>query len=658
MPLLTLENAQLHYGTQVLLDGVDLAVRRGDRLGLLGRNGAGKTSLLRVLAGELALDGGSRWLRPGTRLSRLQQTLPSAASTSVFDTVAAGLPEAGQLLRRYHSLIQAGDGADLAQLAQVQTELEAAGGWELQHRVENTLSRLQLPPDQPLTELSGGWRRRVALAQALVSEPDILLLDEPTNHLDIPTIQWLEDQLAQYGGALVLITHDRRFLQGVANQIAELDRGRLTLWRGDYRGFLRLRDQQLAAEAKAEAHFDRKLAQEEAWIRQGIKARRTRNEGRVRALQEMREQRRRRRERTGSASFAVEDAESSGRVVAELEGVNLTLGGRRLLRDVSTIIQRGDRVGIVGANGAGKTTLIKVLLGRLAPDSGRARLGSGLEIAYSDQLRGDLDPEKNLIDNVCGGREFIEIGGRRRHAISYLGDFLFAPERMRTPVKALSGGEQNRAILARLFSHPANLLVLDEPTNDLDLETLELLEETLLGFDGTVLLVSHDRDFMDNVVTSLLVLDGDGRVVEQAGGYSDWEARGGRLREIVQASAGRDAEGHAPDGEPSAGGPAARRYEPAGNGAVAESGASAARPPAADAPARPRKLGYKERRELQQLPQRIEALEQRQSALEAAIAEPGFYEGDHQRSAAVLEELAALQAELEAAYDRWAELED
>jgi ATP-binding cassette subfamily F protein uup len=643
MPLLTLENAHLHYGTQVLLDGVDLAVRRGDRLGLLGRNGAGKTSLLRVLSGELALDGGKRWLRPGTRLSRLQQTLPSAASASVFDTVADGLPEAGQLLQRYHSLIQGGDDADLSQLAQVQTELEAAGGWELQHRVENTLSRLKLPPDQPLMELSGGWRRRVALAQALVSEPDILLLDEPTNHLDIPTIEWLEEQLAQFGGALVLITHDRRFLQGVANQIAELDRGRLTLWRGDYRGFLRLRDQQLAAEARAEAQFDRRLAQEETWIRQGIKARRTRNEGRVRALQDMREQRRRRRERTGNASFAIDDAESSGRIVAQLEGVSLAFGERCLLRDVSTIVQRGDRVGIVGANGAGKTTLVRVLLGQLAPDSGQAKLGSGLEIAYSDQLRGDLDPEKNLIDNVCGGREFIEIGGRRRHAISYLGDFLFSPERMRTPVRALSGGEQNRAILARLFSRPANLLVLDEPTNDLDLETLELLEETLLAFDGTVLLVSHDRDFMDNVVTSLLVLEGDGRVVEEAGGYSEWESRGGRLREFDQAPAGPVQTRRVPDqgsaGKASSDGPTRKDGE---------------RP----APGGLRKLSYRDRRELQQLPERIEALEQRQAELEATIAEPGFYQGDHQQTAAVLEQLAALQGELEAAYERWAELED
>ena len=529
MSLLRLDSVHLQYGTQVLLDDLNLNIERGEKLGLLGRNGAGKTTLLKVLADELTPDSGERWVRPGVRIARLQQTLPEADQLSVYDAVAAGIADAGRLLSEYHRLIQADPPADMDVLARVQQQLEAADGWTLQQRVETTISQLQLPAEAAMSELSGGWRRRVALAQALVSQPDILLLDEPTNHLDIPAIRWLEEQLANFQGAIILITHDRRFLQNVANSIAELDRGYLTQWRGDYQGFLRHREQQLQAEERANDLFDKKLAQEEVWIRQGIKARRTRNEGRVRALKDMRNERQGRRERTGTATFAVEGSGQSGKIVAELQHVDKHFGDLCVLKDVSTIIQRGDRVGLVGPNGAGKSTLVKILLGQLQPDAGEINFGSKLEIAYSDQLRGQLDPRKNLIDNVCGGQDFIEINGKRRHAISYLGDFLFSPERVRTPVKALSGGEQNRAILAKLFSKPANLLVLDEPTNDLDIETLELLEEILLTFDGTVLLVSHDRDFMDNVVTSLLVLEGHGVVSEHAGGYSDWDARGGRL---------------------------------------------------------------------------------------------------------------------------------
>ena len=480
MPLLRLDNASLHYGTQVLLDQVDLTLARGDKLGLLGRNGAGKTTLLKILAGELSPDGGERWLRPGVRLARLQQTLPEGDDLSVYEVVAAGLAEAGQLLAEYHHLVHDEQGADLDALARVQQQLENADGWTLQQRVDTTLSQLQLPGEATMGELSGGWRRRVALAQALVCEPDILLLDEPTNHLDIPAINWLEEQLRSFRGSLVLITHDRRFLQNVANSIAELDRGHLTVWRGDYQGFLRHREQQLQAEERANELFDKKLAQEEVWIRQGIKARRTRNEGRVRALEAMRKERANRRARQGNAAFDVEGAGKSGKIVAELKHVRHAFGERRIIDDFSTIIQRGDRIGIVGANGAGKSTLVRIILGELQPDGGEVRLGSKLEVAYSDQLRGNLDPDKNLIDHVCGGQEFIEINGKRRHAISYLGDFLFSPERVRTPVKALSGGEQNRAVLARLYSKPANLLVLDEPTNDLDIETLELLEEILL----------------------------------------------------------------------------------------------------------------------------------------------------------------------------------
>ncbi len=628
MPLLKLESVQLQFGTHTILDQVDFSIFRGERLGLLGRNGAGKTTLLKLLAGDISPDEGARWLRPGTRLARLQQTLPEADKSSVYDVVAGGLPEAGALLQAYHHLVQAGAKADMNELARVQGKLEAVDGWNLQQRVETTLSHLQLPAEARMGELSGGWRRRVALARALVSEPDILLLDEPTNHLDIPAIEWLEEQLRAFRGALILITHDRRFLQNVVNSIAELDRGHLSLWRGDYRGFLQHREQELAAEERANALFDKKLAQEEAWIRQGIKARRTRNEGRVRALKAMREERSQRRNKVGKATFGIEDGSRSGKLVAELEQVSKRYGDKLILDRFSTLIQRGDRIGIVGPNGAGKSTLVKILLGQEQPDSGSVKLGSKLEIAYSDQLRDQLDPELNLIDNVCGGQEFIEINGKRKHAISYLGDFLFTPDRVRTPVKALSGGEQNRAVLARLFSRPANLLVLDEPTNDLDIETLELLEEILLDFEGSVLLVSHDRDFMDSVVTSLLIMEGDGRVDDQAGGYSDWEARGGRLKDLGNQ-------------QPSV--------------KTAESTAPA---PKAEAPKRPRKLSYKDQRELDALPATIELLEQEQAELEAEIGKADFYQQDH---AIVEQKLAALtdtQQALEAAMERWMALED
>jgi len=628
MPLLRLDNASLQYGDLALLDGVDFSIARGTRLGLLGRNGAGKTSLLKVLAGEIGLDAGERWLRPGTRIAWLQQELPDADEQTVFDVVASGLAETGRLLAEYHHLALAGDQADMAALSRIQHKLEALDGWRLQQQVETTVSQLELPADERMADLSGGWRRRVALARALVSKPDILLLDEPTNHLDIPAIRWLEEQLRSFRGALVLITHDRRFLQNVANWMAELDRGRLTLWQGDYGGFLQHLDQQLQAEEKANELFDRKLAGEETWIRQGIKARRTRNEGRVRALENMRRERSQRRERTGSAGFAVEEASKSGKIVAELEHVGHRYGDNVVIRDFSTVIQRGDRVGIVGANGAGKTTLVKILLGELQPASGKVTRGTKLEVAYSDQLRGRLDEEKNLIDNVCGGREFIEIGGRRRHAISYLGDFLFSPDRVRMPVKALSGGERNRAVLALLLSKPANLLVLDEPTNDLDIETLELLEEILLEFAGTVLLVSHDRDFMDHVVTSLVVLDGSGNVSEHVGGYSDWEARGGSLSD-ASASTGKTG-----------------ATEKQAGGAKAEK-SRAGKP----------RLSYKDQRELGNLPGRIEELEHRQAQLAGKISDPDFYQSDRETVQRVNRELAEVQAELEAAFDRWSERE-
>jgi len=630
MPLLRLDNASLHYGNLALLDGVSFNVTKGSRIGLLGRNGAGKTTLLKVLAGEIIPDTGERWLRPGTRIAWLQQVLPDADDQTVYDVVASGLAETGRLLAEYHHLIQSEDLTDMNALSRVQQKLEAQDGWRLQQRVETTITQLDLPADASMSELSGGWRRRVALAQALVSKPDILLLDEPTNHLDIPAIRWLEEQLRNYKGALILITHDRRFLQNVANWMAELDRGHLTLWQGDYQGFLRHREQQLLAEERANELFDKKLAQEEVWIRQGIKARRTRNEGRVRALEALREERGERRDRTGKAGFIVEDASRSGKIVAELENIGQRFGDNEVIRDFSTVIQRGDRIGIVGANGAGKTTLVKILLGELQPTSGKVSRGTKLEIAYSDQLREHLDPEKNLIDNVCGGQDFIEIGGRRRHAISYLGDFLFSPDRVRMPVKALSGGEQNRAVLARLFSKSANMLVLDEPTNDLDIETLELLEEILLDFEGTVLLVSHDRVFMDNVITSLVVLDGQGNVNEYVGGYSDWEARGGSLE---GATAGASTAIKTPEKEK-------QGSEPK------------------QLPAKQVKLSYKDQRELGSLPAKIEKLETQQAQLEKQMSEPGFYQSDQEKIRQVTAELAQVQSQMESAFSRWAELED
>ena len=533
MPYIRLDQIEFSIGTQILLDKVNLTLDKGERLGLLGRNGAGKSTLMRILSGELLPEDGERWVDPNITVARLEQALPEHLETCVFDYVATGLAETGALLSRYHTLASDGSADALEELSQIQTQLEHLDGWTMEQRIERVLQQLDLNADDMLATLSGGWRRRAALARALVTEPDVLLLDEPTNHLDIPSIDWLEQQVNAFEGAIVLITHDRRFLQRVCNRIGELDRGHLSLWQADYTKFLVLREQQAEAEARADALFDKKLAQEETWIRQGIKARRTRNEGRVRALKAMRGERAQRRVAQGKGSFKLEEANRSGRRVAEARGIAFSYDNETVVDDFSTIIQRGDRVGIVGSNGVGKTTVIKLLLGELTPDEGDVLLGTQLEIAYSDQLRGELDPEKDLIDNVCGGQEFIEINGQRRHAISYLGDFLFAPNRIRTPVKALSGGEINRAILARLFTRPANLLILDEPTNDLDIETLELLEEILLEFKGTIILVSHDRHFLDKVVTSLLVMKGDGDIEEQAGSYSDWEARGGQLSAMI-----------------------------------------------------------------------------------------------------------------------------
>jgi ATP-binding cassette subfamily F protein uup len=638
MTLLRLSNAELHFGTQVILDNLDLTISKGERLGLLGRNGVGKTTLFRVLTGEQQLDDGERWLDPTVKLARLEQELPIEGDATVFDWVAGGLDEVGELLVAYAELLGVETEADLARMAQIQQALDTHDGWSLQNRVETTLSQLGLDGQAKLQDLSGGWRRRVALARALVSEPDVLLLDEPTNHLDIPTIIWLEQQLQNFSGAIVLITHDRRFLQAIANRIGELDRGLLTLWEGSYRDFLKHRAEQLAAEATANALFDKKLAQEEAWIRQGIKARRTRNEGRVRRLEAMRQDRAARRSQVGKASISLENATLSGKLVAEVKDASVAYDERPIITGVNTIIQRGDRVGIVGRNGAGKTTLIKMLLGDIEPSTGQVKTGTKLQVAYSDQLRGHLDPNGTLIDNICGGQEFIEIDGKKRHAIGYLGDFLFSPDRVRAPTKVLSGGERNRAILAKLFTQPANLLVLDEPTNDLDIETLELLEEVLLEFSGTVVLVSHDRDFMDRVVTSLLVIDEQGNVEEQAGSFSDWEARGGTLLSTVDEARSATK--------------AAKQSHQLNN----NSHESKARPITEPAPQK-RKLSYKEQRELDELPALIASLEAQQAELESKTGNASFFNGDPTEVSKTLEQLTQVGESLDTALERLIELE-
>lgn len=629
MPQLRLNQLLVNIGSRVLLDHIDLTLRKGERIGLLGRNGEGKTTLMKVINGEWQPDSGERWIRPGTRIAVLDQQLPQADELTVFDVVSSGLDEVGALIAQYHHLVQA-QSPDMDKLADVQHALEARDGWTLQLRVDTVISQLDLPADAQMKSLSGGWRRRVALGRALVCDPDILLLDEPTNHLDIPAIEWLEKWLKEYRGTLMFVTHDRAFLQAVANQIIELDRGHLTAWQGDYSGFLRFREEKLASEEKANNLFDKKLAEEEKWIRQGIKARRTRNEGRVRALEAMRDERAQRREQQGKASFQIEQSERSGKIVAELEHVTQVYGeGDRastVIRDFSYVLQRGDRIGLVGPNGAGKTTLLRILLGELQPTGGTIKTGTQLQVAYFDQLRAGLDPEKNLIDNVLGGQSFVDINGQRVHAITYLRDFLFSPERCRTPVKALSGGEQNRAILAELFSKPANVLVLDEPTNDLDVETLELLEERLLEFQGTVLLVSHDRAFMDNVVTGILAFEGDGKVNGYVGGYSDWLARGGRLQ-ADQKVADKSEVAPVMAPEPTA------------------------------AVNTKRKRSYKEQRELEALPGVIESLEAQKTTLEAETGDAAFYSKPHEAVQAVFAALADVDQQLQVAYERWAELE-
>ncbi len=632
MPLIRLDKVSLNFGTHILLGEVDFQISKGQRIGLLGRNGTGKTTLMKLIAGSIQPDGGERWADPGVQIAWLEQSLPEADNETVYDMVADGLAEVGELLKQYHHLTTDYEQADMAQLEKVQQLLEAKQGWSLSQKVDTVISQLQLPADKKMSELSGGWRKRVALARALVREPDLLLLDEPTNHLDIPAIEWLEKQLQDYHGALLLITHDRNFLENVANEITELDRGHLHKFQGSYQRFLRFREEQLAAEETANKLFDKKLAEEEVWIRQGIKARRTRNEGRVRALEAMRKERSQRRTQQGKAKFETSQGERSGKIVVELTNISHRFENNEVINNFSSTVMRGDRIGIVGVNGAGKSTLLKILLGKLEPTEGKVKLGTKLDIAYFDQLREHLDLDKNLIDNVCGGQDFIEINGKRKHAITYLSDFLFTPDRVRTPAKALSGGEQNRAILAKVFSKPANVLVLDEPTNDLDIETLELLEDILLKFEGTVLLVSHDRQFMDNVITSLMVFEGNGKIEEYVGGYSDWVSKGGSLLAVEEQ-------------KESTATPVERSPIPTKRDSTGEASQSGKQSP------------NRKKKELDKQLKLIERLESKQEELNATMAEPEFYSREQSEIDKVLEQVRGIQAELEAAYERWEELE-
>ncbi|WP_193164062.1 ATP-binding cassette domain-containing protein [Microbulbifer hainanensis] len=616
--LLQLDGVSLRYGTQVLADEVSAKIDRGDRICLVGRNGEGKSSLLQVIAGQIDPEGGEVVRASGLVQAALDQELPSDCTDSVYRFVAGGLGDVGLWLADYR--------ADPR--PELQAHIESAHGWELLPRIDSVLDRLGLNPEETVADLSGGWQRRASLARALVTEPDLLVLDEPTNHLDIAAVEWLENFLSSYRGALLFVSHDRALAQRLAKTVWDLDRGRLRVFLCGFDRYQEEKEKLLEEEARNEALFDKKLAQEEAWIRQGIKARRTRNEGRVRALQTLRRQREARRNRQGVAKMSLDSGEMSGKLVAELTDVSFAYPGEKpLIRDLSFTLMRGDRVGLIGPNGAGKSTLIRLLLGELAPDSGNVRLGTKQQVAYFDQRRDQLNPQLTVLDNIAEGRESITVGGKTRHAMSYLADFLFSGVKARTRVEALSGGERNRALLAKLFSQPANILVLDEPTNDLDVETLELLEQLLLDFPGTVLLVSHDRAFLDNVVDSCLAFEGDGVVREYVGGYADFLRQGGSF--AVPEEKGQKAQEK----------PQAKTAEPA-----------------AAAPKR-KKLSYKLQRELDSLPGKIEQLEAEIGEIESAVAEPDFYQQEQAQVEEKLRQLADKQAELEAAFERWAELD-
>ena len=629
MPLLRLSNVSIAYGTHALLKHADFQLDAGERVGLLGRNGEGKSTLMKIIAGDTLPDEGDIWRQPELKLAWLAQSPELPEDATIYDAVASGLGDLGEIIARYHDLSLTMDYEDekaLNELGNLQHELEARDGWAFQQRVEATLSKLNLPPELKIQGLSGGWKRRVDLARALVMDPEVLLLDEPTNHLDFESIAWLEEQVLAFQGAVLFVTHDRAFLQKLATRIVDLDRGNLVSWQGTYDDYLVRKAAALEDEANQNAEFDKKLADEEVWIRQGVKARRTRNEGRVRALERLRAERSERRNVQGKAKIGLDTGEKSGKKVLEVENISFKYDERTIIKDFSTLIQRGDKIGLVGANGAGKSTLLKLLLKQIEPTSGTIEQGSKLEIAYFDQLRDQLDPEMSVVDTIAYGNDFVEIGGQQRHVISYLGDFLFAPARARSPVKSLSGGEKNRLLLARLFTKPANLIVMDEPTNDLDLETLELLEAKLLEFDGTLLLVSHDRAFLDNVVTNIFVLDGSSNVQEFFGGYTDWLEYNKTLEAAALVS---------------------KKATPKVEKIA----------PVSTAPKK-KKLSFKEQQELEKLPALISKLEAEQVELTAKINEPNFYKQEQSVVNEALDELKNIENELVGCYARWDELEE
>ncbi|MBY6032106.1 ATP-binding cassette domain-containing protein [Marinobacter daepoensis] len=641
MPLLTLDRISLAYGMHPLLDDAGLMVEPGERVCLLGRNGEGKSTLLKIVSGEVTPDGGIVRLEEGSVLSVLPQSLPSDDTRTAYDVVASAFPETGDLLAEFHRLSLQADESGLERLMKVQERLEALDGWRLDQKVTTILGQYGVDPDRVLNTLSGGWQRRVLLAKALVADPDILLLDEPTNHLDVPAIAWLEETLGQFRGAMLFVSHDRAFIRRMATRVVELDRGKLVSFAASYDRYLELKEKALEEEERQNALFDKRLKQEEAWIRQGIKARRTRNMGRVRALKAMREEHRQRRVRGGTASFAVEQADISGKLVAEARGAGFAYGsGEAVVREMDLTILRGDKIGLVGENGTGKTTLVRLLLGELQPTEGSIRLGTNLQVAYFDQLRGELDLQRNALDNLAEGREFIDINGQSKHVLGYLQEFLFTPERARSPVRVFSGGERARLLLAKLFSKPANILVLDEPTNDLDVETLELLEEQLAEFKGTVIVISHDREFLDNVVTDTIFLDGSGAVAEYVGGYSDWRRQGGRFpAESSGSRLDKQDKRDKPD--------TLAKKEQSVGGSVGQSAKS-----------KPAKLSYKLKLELEQLPGKIELLEKQVAELQDKISGANFYSGPPEEVSSTLEQLADAEARLESVIERWMELEE
>ena len=625
MSLLRFDDIGLEFGDQLILRDADFSIETGERVCLIGRNGAGKSTTLKLITGQLEADRGEITARDDLIVSQLEQTLPEAMAQPVTDVIRSGLQQVEALLAEYTAKSKLElDKHGLRELEVLHAKIDTHDGWHLEQRVETTVTELNLPADKKMNELSGGWRRRVALARALVQKPDLLLLDEPTNHLDIATIRWLEEHIYSFPGAVLFITHDRAFLQRLATRIVEIDRGRLTTWPGDYANFLRRKEKALEDEAVAEDKFDKRLAEEEVWVRQGIKARRTRNEGRVRTLMKMREEREERIARDNKARIHIEEAEQSGRKVIRARNISYGYGDEEVIKDFSVKIMRGDRIGLIGNNGVGKTTLLRLLLGELEPQAGTIKLGTGLEVGYFDQLRQELDLEKSVAYNVGEGRTYIRLNGKDRHVVGYLKGFLFSPKRSTMPVKALSGGERNRVILAKLFTRPANLLVLDEPTNDLDIETLEVLEQKLCEYTGTLIVVSHDREFLDNVVTSTIVFEEDGRVQEYVGGYSDWARRGHNLA-VTDNPYERE-----------------RRKREATERRKSR---------------KPTKLSYKEQRELDNLPGEIEELEAGIAALQEVLAAPDFYAQDAELVQQKLRELEAAETLLEQRIERWGELE-